>query len=160
MMLGMAASSSMAMPIGPFRKFGAISVTNIAMPRAVGMAKSKARAVVTNVPYIVVAAPKTPVTGFQAVEVRKSISPNFPIASEDSLTSTMMMPMIKKMTVKDAIAVRERKISSGIFFCGDMANERTFPIYRTMNKKTGQVPTLYIPDPLISTTFLLWCFNS
>ena len=49
-MLGMAASSSMATPMGPFRKFGAISVTKIAMPMAVGMAKSRARAVVTNVP--------------------------------------------------------------------------------------------------------------
>jgi hypothetical protein len=50
MMLGIAASSSMAIPMGPLRKFGAISVMNIAMPTAVGMAKSRARAVVTKVP--------------------------------------------------------------------------------------------------------------
>jgi len=37
-----------------------------------------------------------------------------------------MMPMIKMMTVKDATAVREKKSSSGMFFFGDMANERTF----------------------------------
>src|SRR5271169_3025362 len=48
--LGMAANSSMATPIGPFRKFGAISVTKIAMPMAVGMAKNRASTVVTKVP--------------------------------------------------------------------------------------------------------------
>ena len=67
---------------------------------------------------MVVAAPKIPVTGFQAVEVRKSISPNFPIASEDSLKSTAMMPMIKMMTVKDATAVRERKEQIRDIFLG------------------------------------------
>jgi PBP1b-binding outer membrane lipoprotein LpoB len=100
---------------------------------------------------MVVAAPKTPVTGFQAVEVIKSTNPNFPIASEDSLTSTMMMPMIKKMTVKDAIAVRERKISSGIFFGRDMANELTFLLYRKIENKTktGQISAVEISDPYI-----------
>jgi len=39
MMLGIAASSSIAMPTGPFRKFGAISVMKIAMPMARGMAR-------------------------------------------------------------------------------------------------------------------------
>jgi hypothetical protein len=70
---------------------------------------------------MVVAAPNIPVTGFHAVEVRKSISPNFPIAREDSFKSTAMMPMIKMMTVKDATAVREEKKSSGISFLGDVA---------------------------------------
>ena len=56
---------------------------------------------------MVVAAPKTPVTGFQVVVVRKSKSPNFPMASEDSLKSTTTMPIMKIMTVKDATAVRE-----------------------------------------------------
>jgi hypothetical protein len=56
---------------------------------------------------MVVAAPNIPVTGFQAVEVRKPTTPNFPMASEDSFKSTAMMPMIKMMTVKDATAVRE-----------------------------------------------------
>ena len=78
---------------------------------------------------MVVAAPNIPVTGFHAVEVRKSISPNFPIASEDSFKSTEIMPMIKMMTVKDATAVREEKKRSGKFFFGKMAKERTFLIY-------------------------------
>ena len=85
---------------------------------------------------MVVAAPNIPVTGFHAVEVRKSISPNFPIASEDSFKSTEMMPMIKMMTVKDATAVREKKSSSGMFFFGDMANEMTFLQYRMIPNKT------------------------
>jgi hypothetical protein len=67
-----------------------------------------------------------------------------------------MMPMIKKMTVKDATAVRERKMNSGIFFREDIANAGTFLLNREMNKnKTGQVPAaVYIPDPLISTDIL------
>ena len=85
---------------------------------------------------MVVAAPNIPVTGFHAVEVRKSISPNLSIASEDSFKSTTMMPMINMMTVKDATAVREKKSSSGICFFGDMANERTFPDYRGFIRKT------------------------
>ena len=104
---------------------------------------------------MVVAAPKTRVTGFQAVEARKSTHPNFPIASEDSLTSTIMMPMMKKITVKDATAVRVRKISSGIFFGKDMANELDLSAQSNMHEnETGQVPAIYIPDPFISTDFL------
>jgi hypothetical protein len=126
MMLGIAASNSIATPMGPFRKFGAISVTNIAIPIAVGRENRRAKEVVTKVPKIVVAAPKTPVTGFQAVDVRKLTIPNFSIESEDSLTSIINMPIIKMITVKDAIAVREEKNRSNKFFLGEMANEEPF----------------------------------
>ena len=75
---------------------------------------------------MVVAAPKTPVTGFQTVEVRKSTTPNFPIASDDSRSRTVIIPMIKMMTVEDASAVREKKNSSGKFRLGDIATEPAF----------------------------------
>lgn len=58
---------------------------------------------------MLVAAPKMPVTGFQAVEVKKFMIPNFPIAREDSLTRTTRIPMMKMMTVSDATAVRKEK---------------------------------------------------
>ena len=134
-MLGIAARSSIAIPIGPFRKFGAISVTNTAIPIAVGIAKIRASAVVTNVPKIVVAAPKTLVTGFQAVDVRKLISPNFPIASEDSLTSTNRIPIMKIMMLKDAMAVRKEKRKSMRFFLGTMAKDATFLLCRMIKIK-------------------------
>ncbi len=64
---------------------------------------------------MVIAAPRTPITGFQSVEVKKSTSPNVSIASEDSLTSTMMMPLIKRMTVKDSMAVKVEKSTQDFF---------------------------------------------
>ncbi len=73
-----------------------------------------------------VAAPNIPVTGFHAVDVRKSLSPNFAIASEDSFRSTAIIPMMKIITLKDATAVREEKNNSVRFFLGDMANTETF----------------------------------
>ena len=56
---------------------------------------------------MVVAAPKTPVTGFHVVEVMKLTTPNFPIARVDSCMSVTRIPMIKMITVNDATAVRE-----------------------------------------------------
>ncbi len=65
-----------------------------------------------------------------------------------------MMPMMKNKTVQDAMAVRERKISSGIFFWKDVANELTFLLNRKLKKnETGQILAVYIPDPFISTDF-------
>ncbi len=81
---------------------------------------------------MVVAAPKIPVTGFQVVEVKKFTSPNFPIASQDSLTSTARIPMMKMMMVKDAMAVREENNRSTKFFLGKMAKERTFLFCRVI----------------------------
>jgi len=46
MMLGIAARSSMATPMGVFRKFGAISVIKTAMPIETGIAINKERKVV------------------------------------------------------------------------------------------------------------------
>jgi len=57
--------------------------------------------------------------------------------------------MMKKMTVRDATAVRDRKISSGIFFGRDMANEQTFLLYWKIENetKTGQISEGEISDP-------------
>lgn len=49
-MLGMAASSSMAMPSGRFNQFGASSVRNSAMPKLTGTAMISAISEVTTVP--------------------------------------------------------------------------------------------------------------
>ena len=87
-MLGIAARSSMATPIGPLRKFGAISVTNIAIPIAIGTAIRRDNNVVTAVPKRLVAAPKDSVTGFQSVEVMNFKKPNFSIDRDDSENRT------------------------------------------------------------------------
>lgn len=63
--------------MGPLRKFGETSVTKIAIPMAIGIAMLRARNVVTNVPNMVVAAPKDSLTGSQSVDVRNFMMPNF-----------------------------------------------------------------------------------
>lgn len=60
MILGIAASISIATPIGVFKKWGDISVRNIAIPIDTGMAIERASIVVTSVPYKLAAAPKPP----------------------------------------------------------------------------------------------------
>ena len=116
MMLGIAAKSSIAIPIGPLMNFGAISVMKIAMPMATGMAMTSERMVVMMVPKMFVAAPKDSFTGSQSVEVRNFIMPNLCIDRDDSEIRTYRMPMIKKMTEKDAIAVMNENIRSTGFF--------------------------------------------
>jgi hypothetical protein len=118
MILGMAARSSMAMPIGPFRKLGAISVTKIAMPMAIGTAMRMDRRVVTAVPNIAVAAPKDSLTGFQSVELRNLKTPNLDMERDDSRKSTTSIPIIRRSTMNDAAPViREKEKSKGFFFC-------------------------------------------
>jgi len=102
----------MAMPIGPLRNFGDISVTKTAMPTATGIATIRERKVVMRVPYILVSAPKDSFTGSQSVEVRNFMTPNFPIASEDSEISTYKIPMINIMTENEAMAVTDANIVS------------------------------------------------
>jgi hypothetical protein len=114
-MLGMAARSSMATPIGPLRKFGETSVINIAIPRATGIAIISDRRVVTTVPNRDVAAPKSSRTGSQSVEKMNLINPNFSMASEDSTNNIKKIPIIKITTETEAIAVIVKKtISRGL----------------------------------------------
>jgi len=103
--------------MGPFKKFGEISVRKIAMPIATGMAKRSEREVVTKVPKMFVKAPKFSFTGSQWVDVRNLITPNRWIAREDSRISTYKIPAIRKMTVKEAMPVtKENKRSAVSFF--------------------------------------------
>ena len=76
MMLGIAARSSIATPMGPFRKFGAISVRKMAMPIATGMAQRSERIVVTREPEMFVKAPNVSLTGSQSVDIRNLMTPN------------------------------------------------------------------------------------
>ena len=118
MILGIAASSSMAAPIGPLRKFGAISVTNMAIPIATGTAINMDNTVVIAVPNRFVAAPNDPFTGFQSVEVINRRKPNFSIEGYDSRINTYRIPRISRRTDTDAMAVMEEKIISTGFFFG------------------------------------------
>jgi len=71
MMLGMPASSSMAMPIGRRSTFGQSSVRKKATIRPTGTAISIAMKDVTKVPKIGASAPNRSVTGFQDSSNRK-----------------------------------------------------------------------------------------
>ena len=66
MMLGIAASSSMAMLRGRFIQRGDNSVMNRAIPKLTGTPITMAMSEVTRVPYIGAAAPNTSVTGFHS----------------------------------------------------------------------------------------------
>ncbi len=110
----------MATPTVPLRKFGAISVTKIAIPIATGIAKTRDNIVVNAVPKMLVAAPKDSFTGFQSVEVRNSRIPNFSIERDDSENNTMKIPATKTRTETEAIAVKLKNIISTGFFLGSI----------------------------------------
>jgi hypothetical protein len=121
-MLGMAARSSMAAPTGALRNSGAISVINIAIPNAIGIAIMIDNNVVTIVPKRLVAAPKDSITGFQSVELRNFKKPNLFIESEDSENKTQSIPVMRMTTEKDAIPVIiEKNISMG-FLLNNLCN--------------------------------------
>ena len=108
MMLGTAASSSIATPTGRLSHTGASSVRKIAMPKLTGMASSSARKDVTRVPYIGASAPYWSVTGFQISRVRK---PNLKCASAGQAptkSETATPPRINS-TVSAAPCVAARK---------------------------------------------------
>ncbi len=65
MMLGTAASNSIATPTGRLSHTGASSVRKTAMPKLIGTANSIAMSDVTSVPYTGASAPNLSVTGFQ-----------------------------------------------------------------------------------------------
>src|SRR5580698_2314979 len=71
MMLGTAASNSMAMPTGRFIHTGASSVRKMAMPKLTGIAITSAITEVITVPYTAASAPYWSVTGFHTSRVRK-----------------------------------------------------------------------------------------
>ena len=81
MMLGIAASNSIAVPSGRFSQVGESSVRKSAMPKLTGMPISSAMIDVANVPTIGTNAPNCSVTGFHSGLARKPI-PNFRIAGK------------------------------------------------------------------------------
>ena len=81
MMLGIAASNSMAVPSGRLSHGGESSVKNSAIPKLTGMPIRSAIADVAIVPTIGTNAPNCSVTGFHSALVRNPI-PNFRIAGK------------------------------------------------------------------------------
>ncbi len=119
-MLGMAASNSIAAPMGPFRKLGETSVTKTAIPIATGMAKSRARNVVTAVPNRLVSAPNFSSTGSHSMEVMNSRTPNSEMAMPDSFIRAVRIPPTRATTTKAEAPVRRRNTNSnGSFFILD-----------------------------------------
>jgi hypothetical protein len=104
MMLGMPASSSMAMPSGRFSHVGHSSVMNSAMPKPIGTPNNMAMIDVMIVPAIGAAAPNCSVTGFQTSRVRK-LKPNSANAGAAPMTSDRIMPPSKTSTATDMASV-------------------------------------------------------
>ena len=75
MMLGIAASSSIAVPSGPRSHFGDSSVRKSAMPKLTGMPMRSAITEVVNVPTMATSAPNRSVTGFHSA-LKKKPKPN------------------------------------------------------------------------------------
>jgi hypothetical protein len=67
-----------------------------------------------------VAAPNNSLTGSQSVDLRKCMTPNFWIAKDDSETRTYTIPIITRITEKDATAVREENNKSTGFLLADL----------------------------------------
>ena len=158
-MLGIAARSSIAAPMGPFKKLGAISVRKMAMPIATGMAKRSERVVVTRVPRMFVKAPNTSFTGSQLVDVRNLMIPNRLIAREDSDRRIYKIPRMKRMTVKEAMPVTKEKKKSMMSFFAVFAAMAPFQIVSrnnilrilTAHKKQRGRPVAQ-PDPFLPLT--------
>src|ERR1043166_8008587 len=105
MMLGMPASSSMAMPIGRRSHGGYSSVRKKAISSPTGTAISMAINEMSTVPYIGASAPNFSVTGFHASLMRK-LNPNVLSASHEPSTSETMMPPRMMSTAMAAPRVR------------------------------------------------------
>ncbi len=106
MMLGMAASSSMAPPTGRASQGGASSTRNRAISRLMGTAITRAMAVDTRVPKMLLRAPKSPVTGFQAWLVR-NCQPSWWRASADPDQSCRNTPP-SSTRIRTALAATTR----------------------------------------------------
>src|SRR6516225_306103 len=111
MMLGTAASSSTATPMGRLSHTGASSVRKIAMPKLTGIASNSARNEVTSVPYIGASAPNWSVTGFHTSRVRK-LNPKWANAGQAPTKSEMATPPSSASTSSAAAKVAPRKARS------------------------------------------------
>src|SRR5215469_11558403 len=111
MILGTAASSSIATPTGRLSHTGASSVRKIAMPKLTGIASSSARNEVTSVPYIAASAPNCSVTGFHTSRVRKA-SLKWANAGQAPTRSEMATPPSSASTSSAAANVAPRNARS------------------------------------------------
>ncbi len=90
-MLGIAASNSIAVPMGPRSHGGESSVRNIAIPKLTGMPISSAMNEVTRVPKIGTSAPNFSVTGFHSWLTRNP-GPKALIAGQLPISSEIRIP--------------------------------------------------------------------
>jgi hypothetical protein len=97
MMLGIAASSSIAVPIGRRNQTGASSVSTMTMPRLIGTPKRRAINEVTSVPKTGATAPNFSVTGFHEVLVKKP-KPSFAKAGQLPMARESRMPARMRRT--------------------------------------------------------------
>src|SRR6185369_10712049 len=115
MMLGMAASISIAVPSGRRSHTGESSVRNMAMPKLTGIAMTSAMAEVAMVPAIGTSAPKSSFTGSQLALHRKP-RPNFfsdrvlPMKSE----TTMAPSRLKTKNAKNRVRLRNSRSISAL----------------------------------------------
>src|SRR5882762_5859992 len=111
MMLGTAASSSIATPTGRLSHTGAISVRKMAIPKLTGIASSSASTELTSVPYTGASAPNCSVTGFQTSRVRK-LSLKWANAGQAPARSDTATPPSSASTRVAAMNVALRKTRS------------------------------------------------
>ena len=114
-MLGIAARSSIALPTGLLIQGGANSTKKSAMARLKGRAMTMAIKVDTSVPKILLAAPKFPVTGFQAFEKRNPI-PNFLSDRLEPIINCIKIPAIRTKISAESKAAAHLNILS-VFVC-------------------------------------------
>src|SRR5258708_1885311 len=111
MMLGIAASISMAVPSGRRSHTGESSVKKIEMPKLTGMAMSSAIAEVTSVPTIGTSAPKSSLTGSQ-FSFHKKPRPNFSSDNREPMRSETRIAASRLKTRKAKKRVRLRNTAS------------------------------------------------
>ena len=111
MMLGIAASSSMAVPIGRRSHSGDSSVRNTAMPKLTGIPINRAMKEVATVPKIGTSAPNFSVTGFHSALVRNP-GPKALIAGQLPMSSVIRIPSSNASTRKANIRVALRNARS------------------------------------------------
>ena len=111
MMLGIAASSSIATPIGRRSQGGESSVRNSAIPKLTGTPIASAIIDVTSVPMIGTSAPNSSVTGFQAL-LKKNPAPKRVMEGQLPTTSETMMPASSSRTPNAKLCVTSRNATS------------------------------------------------
>ena len=110
-MLGIAASSSMAVPMGRRSHKGESSVRNTAMPKLTGMLIKSAMNEVATVPKIGTSAPNFSVTGFHSALARNP-GPKALIAGQLPMSRVIRIPSSKASTSAANIRVALRNARS------------------------------------------------